>query len=53
MSLSEGAFETTLPVAAHIPGGGSAFMSLIDAARRRLEAFDATEAAVEERCRGL
>lgn len=38
-----GAFEAYVPVAAHIPGGGSASMSFIDAARMRLvvEAIDA------------
>jgi hypothetical protein len=41
MSTSEGAFEAALPVAAHMPGGGSASMSFILALRILLDAEDA------------
>jgi hypothetical protein len=41
MSTSEGAFETVLPVAAHMPGGGSASISFMLALRILLDAEDA------------
>lgn len=41
MSTSEGAFDTVLPVAAHMPGGGSASMSFMLALRILLDAEDA------------
>ncbi len=50
MSNKEGAFEATLPVAAHMPGGGSASMSLMLAL---LILLDADEALVEVRVRCL
>ena len=50
MSTSDGAFEAALPVAAHIPGGGSASMSFVLALRILL---DAEEALVEVRVRCL
>lgn len=50
MSTSEGAFEATLPVAAHMPGGGFASMSFMLALRILL---DAEEALVDVRARAF
>jgi ABC-type uncharacterized transport system YnjBCD ATPase subunit len=50
MSTSEGAFDATVPVATHIPGGGSASMSFRLALRILL---DADEVLVEVRVRCL
>lgn len=41
MSDSDGALDAVVPVAAHIPGGGVASISLMLAARNRLEAVEA------------
>ena len=46
MSTNEGAFDATVPVATHIPGGGSASMSFRLALRILL---DADEALVDVR----
>lgn len=48
MSVSVGAFAVTLPVAAHMPGGGVASMALILAVLRRLPT-EVSEAFVEVR----
>ena len=40
MSFSDGAFEAALPVAAHMPGGGSASINLMLAVRMRLDAVE-------------
>jgi hypothetical protein len=40
MSASEGALEATLPVAAHMPGGGFASMSFMLAVRILLDAVE-------------
>jgi hypothetical protein len=40
MSTSDGAFDAALPVAAHIPAGGSASMSFMLAVRMILDAVE-------------
>jgi hypothetical protein len=50
MSASEGALEATLPVAAHMPGGGFASMSFMLAVRILL---DVVEALVPVRARAF
>lgn len=50
MSTTEGAFDATLPVAAHMPGGGFASISFVLALRILL---DAVETLVEVRARCL
>lgn len=49
MSTSEGAFDATLPVAAHMPGGGFVSMSFKLALRNLLEAVE-TLVEVRARC---
>ena len=51
MSDRDGARAALMPVAAHMPGGGSAFISLKEAERRRALALEAREALVEARSR--
>lgn len=48
ISARVGAFDATLPVAAHMPGGGDASMSFMLAVRIRLDA-EAVEALVDVR----
>jgi hypothetical protein len=48
MSASEGALDATLPVAAHMPGGGFASMSFMLAVRILLDVVD-TLVPVRER----
>lgn len=48
MSANDGAFDTVVPVAAHMPGGGEASISLRLAVRIL---FETVEAVVEDRSR--